>query len=293
MANLSNTTISSRAPKFQISAERLEKDLSKDLIKHYLSPSSKLIISSEFRISNNLNQRPQKHEFSVIIKHKKPAKNLYLPSMGNINNLFINSLEEQKSDDNDEFHSYKDDMGEDDVLNSVKHREQIEIAKENSEVNTIQVSNNPTNPNIKILISDTAKNPEDPKKKKKGYSALSEMLPVNLEKEQQTFFINKFKYNPIFEYASTNIKHQFSKPHTKYLKIAKLILNKCIEEYGSDEVYFEKTGGRLINREETTIFFEQYIKKLGLEEYLTLIFSENRVLIILFYFKYLLKGGTD
>ena len=289
IANILNTTPTSRTSRFQLSGAIFEKDLSKDLLKHSLSPCSQLINSSESRLSKSLNQRPKKHEFSVIIKHKKPAQNLYLPSMDNIHNFSLNSLEEKKSDENEFNSCEEDDIGENDTLHScndlVQNQQKIEISIENCGLNyglnTIQISNNQINLDNKILTPDTGKKPEDPKKKKKGYSALSEMLPVNLEKEQQTFFINNFKYNPIFEYSSTNIKQQFSKPHTKFLKIAKLILNKCIEEHGSDEIYLEKTGGRLITREETTIFFEKYIKELGLEEYLTLVFSENTVPIVL------------
>jgi len=56
-----------------------------------------------------------------------------------------------------------------------------------------------------------------------------------------------------------------------------MILNRCIEEYGNDDTYLEKTGGRILTKDETTRFFEQYIKELGLEEYLSLVFSEMTV----------------
>ena len=279
--NIGTATVTSRISRFQNNTMRADRHLSRDSLKETFSPSSKLIISSELRLSKSLNQRTKKHEFNSIIEHRKHDTHLYLPSMDNINDISINSLEERKSYDG-QFHSCEDDIEEHDIIcpsiDLIHNQQQIEIDAETYGLNRIQISSNQMNSNNKVTNIDVSKKAEELKKKKKGFSALSEMLPTNLEKEQQIFFMNKFKYNPVFEYASTHIKHQFSKPHTKYLKISKLILNKCIEEYGSDEVYLEKTGGRLITKEETTHFFERYINELGLGEYLTLTFSENTVI---------------
>lgn len=114
-------------------------------------------------------------------------------------------------------------------------------------------------------------------KKKKGFTALSEMVPQNLEEEKQKFFEKEYKYNPQFEYINQNFKQHFEKPHTKYLKVSKMILNTCIRNYKDDEEYLEATGGRLITREETETYFDNYIKEHGLEGCLDIVFSENTV----------------
>jgi len=115
-------------------------------------------------------------------------------------------------------------------------------------------------------------------KKKKGYTALSEMVPLNLEEERLKFFERGFKGNPQFEYSTSGVfKQQFDKPHTKYMKVAKMILNQCISEYGTDEIYLEKTGGRLITKEETEKYFENYINEHGLDGLLDIVFSEKTV----------------
>ena len=114
-------------------------------------------------------------------------------------------------------------------------------------------------------------------KKKKGYTALSEMVPLNLEEEKIKFFEKEFKYNPQFEYSNQGFRQQFDKPDTKYMKTAKMILNACNRDFGDDEKYMEATGGRLITKEETEEYFEKYIKELGLEGFLDYVFSEKTV----------------
>lgn len=142
----------------------------------------------------------------------------------------------------------------------------MEFDNVEEETETCEIDNEAQNtPNVKAS------------KKKKGYTALSEMVPLNLEEERLKFFEKEFKYNPQFEYNMQNFKQHFEKPHTKYLKIAKLILNSCIRDYGDDEQFLEATGGRLITREETEAYFDSYIKELGLEGCLDIVFSEKTV----------------
>jgi len=126
-------------------------------------------------------------------------------------------------------------------------------------------------------MAQAPQNVKSVKKKKKGFTALSEMVPLNLEEERLRFFERGFKGNPQFEYSNQNFKQQFDKPHTKYMKVAKMILNQCINEYGTDENYIEKTGGRVLTKEETEKYFENYIKELNLEGHLDIIFSEKTV----------------
>jgi len=114
-------------------------------------------------------------------------------------------------------------------------------------------------------------------KKKKGYTALSEMVPLNLDEERLRFFERDCKYNPQFEYSNQGFKQQFDKPHTKYMKVAKMILNACISEYGTDENFIEKTGGRIITKEETETHFENYIQEHALDGCLDIVFSEKTV----------------
>jgi len=120
----------------------------------------------------------------------------------------------------------------------------------------------------------------DQPKKKKVYTALSEMVPLNLEEERKKFFEKNYSYNPQFVYNMQFFKQQFSKPHTRYLKIAKMILNACIKEFGDDEKFLDVTGGRVITQKETEYFFYEYIKQLGLEDHITIVFSENTVSLL-------------
>jgi len=139
------------------------------------------------------------------------------------------------------------------------------------------IDNDEEDPQCEIDKEETTVPNQKTGKKKKGYTALSEMVPLNLDEERLRFFERDCKYNPQFEYSNQGFKQQFDKPHTKYLKVAKMILNACISEYGTDENFFEKTGGRVITKEETETYFENYIQEHGLEGCLDIIFSEKTV----------------
>lgn len=118
------------------------------------------------------------------------------------------------------------------------------------------------------------------KKKKKRFTLLKDMVPLNLEEERKKFFELAYNYNPQFNYKIETLKQKFEEPHSKYLKIAENILNKCIIDFGDDETYIEKTGGRICSQEEIEAQFSKYVQELGLEKRLKLVFSENIVIFI-------------
>eukprot|EP01016_Furgasonia_blochmanni_P056002 TRINITY_DN945_c0_g1_i4.p1 TRINITY_DN945_c0_g1~~TRINITY_DN945_c0_g1_i4.p1 ORF type:complete len:697 (+),score=142.21 TRINITY_DN945_c0_g1_i4:965-3055(+) len=114
-------------------------------------------------------------------------------------------------------------------------------------------------------------------KKKKGYTALSLMIPLNMESEKVMFFERKCAYNPLFMYSIPEIKIQYAKPHKKLLRLSIKIMEACIKEFGYDGVFSEELGGPLVSREETESEFAKYIKDLELTDELLVVFSENTI----------------
>lgn len=151
---------------------------------------------------------------------------------------------------------------------------------ENPDKNMLEVfQEDQINENEDLAMEEDAMEvPQLSKKKKKGYTALSQMMPQNLTEEKAKFFEKGGKYNPNFLYMCQTVKFQYAKPHTKYLVLAKKIMKQVLDEYGSDENYIERFDGRLLNLEETTKSFTKYIQAHGLEDCLELVFSEKTVI---------------
>ena len=100
-------------------------------------------------------------------------------------------------------------------------------------------------------------------KKKRG-PTLQELIPLNLFKEKEKFYAMNHKYNPQFVYSFDRLKPPYKRPHILLLKCAKSILEATISKFGSDENYYNQFG-RYLSREETCVFFDNYIKSLNLE----------------------------
>jgi hypothetical protein len=272
MPVIQTTTVhTSRSSRAQLATLKLEKEDSREDLKFSLSPTPRMRIQSDVRMSKSLNPRKNRMDFlpsgGGLKNNSKLLSRINNSSVENLNDESGGSFEEErKSYDNGDMNTCEDE----------KEEVGYNGGRNSCTLSTIQSISGQLPPNANNNGKNCDNN-KDAKKKKKGFAALSEMVPMNLEKEQQLFFQNAFKYNPNFEYISQNIKQQFSKPHAKYLKIAKLILSKCIDEYGTDDAYLERTGGRMLSKDETTQYFEHYIKELGFEECLSLVFSENTV----------------
>ena len=73
------------------------------------------------------------------------------------------------------------------------------------------------------------------------------------------------------------MKSAYCKPHKRFLTLAIKILDDCVNEMGKDGVYSEKQGGKILTIEETSKYFDNYIKQLELQDFLTYIFSDNTI----------------
>ena len=122
--------------------------------------------------------------------------------------------------------------------------------------------------------------------KKRNY--FTNISPLNLEQQEKEFFLNQCKKNPVFEYdhykMAEKIMHTFKKPSGDYLKLAVKILQDFIQHYGSESNYLKLEGGEILSVVETEQIFMDYISDLGLENHISIRFSENTVI---FYFKFI------
>ena len=79
-----------------------------------------------------------------------------------------------------------------------------------------------------------------------GSFSIMHMTPINVIEQQELFFANNCKINPIFEYAnySATLKYKqlHSIPRDEYLALAKKILDSFMEEYGCESNYLESEG---------------------------------------------------
>eukprot|EP00826_Nyctotherus_ovalis_P042100 TRINITY_DN4297_c0_g2_i1.p1 TRINITY_DN4297_c0_g2~~TRINITY_DN4297_c0_g2_i1.p1 ORF type:complete len:507 (-),score=120.35 TRINITY_DN4297_c0_g2_i1:51-1571(-) len=105
--------------------------------------------------------------------------------------------------------------------------------------------------------------------------------PINLHKQEKIFFNSNCTVNPIFEYenacAAERMLEIYKNPKSDLLQLAVRIMEKLLSDYGSESRFLEKTGGSLLSLEETKDLFTDYICSLGLEENISLAFTENTV----------------
>jgi len=138
----------SRTSRMHFTVLKIEKDPSKEDMNLSLSPTPRgRIVCADHRMSKSLNNKKLRGELQSKPKtvNKMPVTDMLDDSM--------NSMEERKSYNQNEFNTCEDDN---------------EMGQNVNDTNALNTINNT---NIK--------------KKKKGFAALSEMVPINLEKEQQ------------------------------------------------------------------------------------------------------------
>jgi len=87
--------------------------------------------------------------------------------------------------------------------------------------------------------------------------------------------------DPTFEYENAGQTARYLQEFSMdddptLLNIAQKILESFIDVYGSER-HFIKLEGRLLTQTETERFFNNYIGRLGLEEFLSLNFTPNAV----------------
>lgn len=105
--------------------------------------------------------------------------------------------------------------------------------------------------------------------------------PNNLDLQQAVFFESGFTVNPVFAYdnaaSAQKALELYSEPHSELLDMTKRIMESFIKVYGSESRYLEETGGDILTKDETQDIFTDYIRSLGLENYINLAFAENTV----------------
>lgn len=111
--------------------------------------------------------------------------------------------------------------------------------------------------------------PAKKKKVKQNEKTLINVRPKNIVEQQELFFANKFKINPIFEYENPQLTQKtmlsYAQASFQYLDIAKVILDSFLETFGSETKYLE-TEGDILSQEETETIMNNYIKELGFED---------------------------
>jgi hypothetical protein len=96
------------------------------------------------------------------------------------------------------------------------------------------------------------------------------------------FFANECKVNPQFTYDNLALTQRYVKEFKfdsndqELLEIAIKIIEGFLNEYGSEREFIDREG-RIISREETELYFSEYIADLKLEDQLALNFTTNAV----------------
>lgn len=94
-------------------------------------------------------------------------------------------------------------------------------------------------------------------------------MPDNWEEEEQKFFEADGDYNPqfVYEFANTNKRFikMFPEPKYEYMDIAKKIMNKFLETYGSESNYFDTEGRTITEKEEVEEIINKYLDNHGPE----------------------------
>ena len=101
-------------------------------------------------------------------------------------------------------------------------------------------------------------------------------ISFNLCEEFDKFKELNGKYDPQFKYTFDRVKLPYRKPHSKFLKEARAILDSTLYVYGSDEAYFDSFGP-VVGREETEYAFNSYINSLEVGNLLTCEFTTDTV----------------
>ena len=99
------------------------------------------------------------------------------------------------------------------------------------------------------------------------HNYLQKLLPTNLSAEKEQFF-TKSDYNPQFTYRE---EIDFSRPpyagkiEKNLLPQAIEILQRTMNQFGSEEAFIENTEGALLSSEEATTRIHQYLRENGLD----------------------------
>jgi len=165
--------------------------------------------------------------------------------------------------------------------------------EEESFINEILADNNEdkVNPiNEKIMKSeqdlldkkDKIQNIEEtPEEKSKGRVPNWIITPSNLSEQESAFFASGCKINPQFTYENPKMASRmlrlFQKPKGNLLELAIKVIEKFVLEYKSETQFFAEFGGEIINVDQAKDIFNEYIKELGIEEFISLKFSYNTV----------------
>lgn len=108
---------------------------------------------------------------------------------------------------------------------------------------------------------------------------LGKLIPVNLEEEKERFFFDS-GYNPQFVYQETISKQELGKygpPDATHLALAKSILDKVIEKYGSESQFLHEIEGPVLTQEESLESIGKYLEENSLTDRVKLIFSKDFV----------------
>ena len=93
--------------------------------------------------------------------------------------------------------------------------------------------------------------------------ALIHTLPKNIEEQQELFFANDCKVNPVFEYENYALTQkflqQYKEPSDKYMDVATKILDSFLEAFGSESHYLE-TEGDILTQEETEHIINNFLE---------------------------------
>eukprot|EP00347_Sterkiella_histriomuscorum_P022540 403338105 len=120
------------------------------------------------------------------------------------------------------------------------------------------------------------------KRKKKAFMGnVMCTIPKNLKEQELQFFQSNFTVNPIFTYDNYQLTQRYVndflfQKDEELLKIAVQIIQAFLAQYGSEKDFIVQEG-RLLTREETELYFKNYIGELGLEEHLALNFTHNAI----------------
>jgi hypothetical protein len=108
---------------------------------------------------------------------------------------------------------------------------------------------------------------------------IGKVAPTNIIDQQDYFFKNNCAVNPILNYShnsQSDYTNKF-KVSSKYLLEATTILDNCLRDFKTESNYFESDGGKLLTNEETVECFDKYMSSLGLENMLTINFSNEAI----------------
>lgn len=116
--------------------------------------------------------------------------------------------------------------------------------------------------------------------KKEKKIALKMTVPINVAEEERKFFASNCTVNPQFEYSNNILAEkflkQFKKPSTEYLKNSIRIMKAFLKKFGSEAEYLMEEGP-ILTQEETKQYVQDYLKRLGVQEHITINFSHTQV----------------